>query len=116
MFTKRRARAIASALSLTLLAAALSACTTHIGVQMTALDCPRLVHPALRQPTPSATGPEDDTAGAWINFGVRQTGQLERSNVDREVILGIVDECYRQQQAAQAEAERRNKPWWRRIF
>lgn len=54
--------------------------------------------------------------GAWINFGVRQTGQLERANVDREVILGIYDECYRQQQAAQAEAERRNKPWWRRIF
>lgn len=74
------------------------------------------MHPALRQPTPSATGPEDDTAGAWINFGVRQTGQLERSNVDREVVLGIYDECYRQQRAAQAEAERRTKPWWRRIF
>lgn len=114
--TSLRQRRLLSCLALMPLAALLSACPGPINVSMTALDCPRLIPPALREPTPSATGPESDSQAAWVGFGVRQTGQLDKSNVDREAILQITDECHRQQTQAREEAQRRNRPWYRRIL
>lgn len=96
--------------------ALLSACQTPIVVQTTALDCPALIHPDLRRPTPSAPGPEDDSKNAWRGFGIRQTGQVDKANVDKEVILHIVDECHKQSGKATEDARRRNTPWYKRVL
>lgn len=93
--------------------ATLSACQTPIVVQTTALDCTALLHPELKKPTPSATGPEDASTNAWRSFGIRQTGQLDKANVDKEVILYTVEECERQKKVAEEQARKRLKPWWK---
>lgn len=108
-----RAQLKSCLLLLTALAVTLSACTTPTLVSMTALDCRKLIHPTLRQPVPSAKGPADATQGEWVGFAVAQTGQLEKANVDKQVILNITDECYEQQALALKAAQKKTRPWWK---
>lgn len=100
-------------LLLSALAALLSACQTPTVVQTTALDCSKLIHPSLRKHTDSAVGPEDGSKEALWAFGIRQTGQLDKANVDKDVILYTVDECEKQKAEAEERARKRLKPWWK---
>jgi hypothetical protein len=60
----------------------------------------------LLEPTTGASLPRDDSAGEWIAFGDRQTGQLDKSNADKAGATGILDACA----AWQAKAAAAVKP------
>lgn len=53
----------------------------------------------LLDPTPGAARPANDSVGEIAAFGVRQTGQLDKSNVDKgsaKKILVTCDELWRE--------------------
>ncbi|WP_375393079.1 hypothetical protein [uncultured Sphingomonas sp.] len=60
----------------------------------------------LLEPTPGAALPSDSSAGGWIAFGDRQTGQLDKANADKAGVRGILGTC------AKAAAAARPRPWW----
>lgn len=66
--------------------------------------------------TPGAPLPSNDTAGEIGAFGDRQTGQLDKANADKGGVRRMGDICDEKQKQALANAQRRNKPWWKRIF
>lgn len=59
----------------------------------------------------SAPLPPDKTVGAWVSFGVAQTGQLDKANGQTKDAVAIVKKCEARDQAA-ADAMK-PKPWWR---
>lgn len=67
----------------------------------------------LAERTPHATLP-GNSAGAWVDFGNREAGQLDQANADKTAIVGIGKQCDAWQARAKEEVER--KPWYRRIF
>ena len=93
---------------------ALSACTTT-SVTYHAPTCftDLLGSTKLAQPTPHAPLPSN-SAGAWVDFGNREAGQLDQANADKTAIVGIGQTCDRWQAEAKKEAEK--KPWYRRLF
>lgn len=95
----------------TLPAFGLSACTTPIVVSRPASSCLSLVPPSLRDKTPGAPLPTEATVGAWAIFGDAQTGQLDKSNVDKQAALSIVSACEaRDAEAVAAIEKHRKKP------
>lgn len=70
----------------------------------------------LLSPTPGAPLPQSDTVGEIAAFADRQTGQLDKSNAEKDGAHRIMKTCDTYQKKAREEAERRNTPWWRRIF
>lgn len=70
------------------------------------LNCASLIGPSLREPTPPADLPADNTVGELAAFADRQTGALEKSETKRSAIIETADQC---------EAERVRlvrKRWW----
>ena len=72
-------------------------CTT-IQVSRTDVDCLAFVPPKVKERVGSAPVPElgvtvEDEAKGWQKFGVAQTGQLLKSEDDKEIILFIVGTC-----------------------
>lgn len=65
----------------------------------------------LLEPTPGAALPSDSTAGGWIAFGDRQTGQLDKANADKAGVRGILGTCAAWQ--AKAAAAAKPRPWWK---
>jgi hypothetical protein len=61
---------------------------------------------------PSLPPPQkgDDTAGAWISFGVGESGQLDKANGQTRDAVSIVKKCEARDQAA-ADAMK-PKPWF----
>ena len=70
----------------------------------------------LLNPTPGAPLPRNDTVGEIAAFGDRQTGQLDRANVEKDGARRIMTTCDQYQRKALERAQQRNKPWYRRIF
>ena len=105
----RTGRGIKSALALTLLAGALSACASQPKAALLASDCSSLVPAEWRQGVDSAELPEGSTVGDWIAFGDRQTGQLDKANGRTRDALTIVEGCEKRDRQT---VERLNKPWW----
>lgn len=70
----------------------------------------------LLAPTPGALRPQNDTVGEIAAFGDRQTGQLDKANVDKAGVDRMLKTCRAWQERALNEASRRNKPWYKRIF
>lgn len=70
----------------------------------------------LLERTPGAPLPATDTAGEIAAFGDRQTGQLDKANADKGGVQRMGHLCDQKQQQALTNAQRRNKPWYKRIF
>lgn len=68
----------------------------------------------LAEATPHAALPEDDTAGAWVDYGNRESGQLDQSNADKRAITGIGKTC--DAMAVEAQKKSEHKPFWKRVF
>ena len=98
--------------SFTLSLSMLSACTTLTVSPTPALECSKLVSPELKKATPSAQGPADDSKVELGMFGIRQTGQLDKANVDKGAVIYTYEECERQNAEALKRAAKRVKPWW----
>lgn len=47
----------------------------------------------MREPTPGAPLPPDDSAGAWTSFANSQTGQLVQANAGKSAALEIIERC-----------------------
>lgn len=60
----------------------------------------------------SAPLPEGSTVGDWVEFGDRQTGQLDKANDRYKAGVGIVSRC----EARDAAAVKRSKPKFLGIF
>lgn len=60
--------------------------------------------------TPHAPLPSDDTAGAWVDYGNRESGQLDIANEDKRALRGIGETCERWQ--AEAVKKTTKKAWW----
>ncbi|AKM09382.1 hypothetical protein GGR19_001723 [Croceicoccus naphthovorans] len=65
----------------------------------------------LGKDTPHATFPQTSTAGAWVDFGNREAGQLDKSNADKRAIVGIGETCDRWEKEAVEKIEK--GPWWK---
>lgn len=63
----------------------------------------------LLAPTPGAPLPSATKAG-WIVFGDAQTGQLDKANLDKAGVRGILRACASWQARAVEDAKRRH--WW----
>lgn len=105
----RKVRGSLLALALILPAAALSACASQPKASLLASDCSTLVPAEWRQGVESADLPEGSTAGDWIAFGDRQTGQLDKANGRTRDALTIVEGCEKRDRQT---VQRLNKPWW----
>jgi hypothetical protein len=101
LFSPLLARLRRWGLILTTPAFALSACAPHIIYNRPASACSTLVPSTLRSDTPGASLPLDGTQGAWVVFGDAQTGQLEKSNVDRRASIEIVEACEKRDREAE---------------
>lgn len=66
--------------------------------------------------TPGAARPNDDSAGELAAFGDRQTGQLDKANLDKDGAKAILRTCEAWKRKSAEEAERKLKPWYRRMF
>lgn len=64
----------------------------------------------LLRPTSGASLPADDSKGAWVAFGDRQTGQLDKANADKGAAEAVLDTCEGWQ--AKAEAAAKPRRWW----
>lgn len=91
----------------------LSACATVYRTTLPASECFTTMVDAtgLRAPTPHAELPTEGTAGAWVDFGNRESGRLDEANADRRAIVGIGETCERWQKEAVKKAEK--GPWWK---
>lgn len=87
------ARRIAFPLLSIALAVMLCACTRSIVDPRPASSCLSLIPDTVKAATPGAPLPADDTAGEWVAFGNRQTGQLELANRDKSTAIEIVQRC-----------------------
>lgn len=63
-------------------------------------------------PLPPQTDDELDRLKGWINFGVAQTGQLEKANERTADAVGIIERC----EERDREAIRRAKPKFLGLF
>lgn len=80
-------------------------------------DCSQLVPSAWKAGVastnlPAQTDDERERLNGWINFGVRQTGQLEKANDRTADALGIIERCEKRDR----EAIERAKPKFLGIF
>lgn len=59
----------------------------------------------------SAALPAEGTAGAWVSFGIAQTGQLDKANAQTRDALSIVKKCEARDRAAFEALQ--PKPWYK---
>lgn len=104
------ARLLRSGLLLIAPALMLSACATRIVYNRPASDCSTLIPSPLRSPAPGAPLPSTGTVGDWIAFGDAQTGQLDKSNIDKAAAIEVVEACEKRDR--EAEKKITKKPWW----
>ena len=95
------------------LAFALSACTTVVQTTLNADRCfTRMTeNSGLTEDTPHASLPTDNTAGAWVDYGNRESGQLDKANADKRAVTAIGKTCDEMRVEAQEKAEK--GPWWK---
>lgn len=68
----------------------------------------------LLNPTPGAVRPTNDQVGEIGAFGVRQTGQLDKSNADKAGAGAILDTCNERWREALKQAQpKRWYQFWR---
>lgn len=96
-------------------------------------DCDAYVPDELKQDTPDAPPPAKvdlssivgtpdpldiatRIAKHWMDFGIGEGGQLQKSNADRRAERHIWQVCEQKYEAALARAAHRLKPWWKRVF
>lgn len=91
----------------------LSACTTVVRTTLPASKCfTEMVDASgLDEPTPHAPVPREPTAGAWVEYGNAEGGQLDKSNADKKAIVGIGKTCNKWAEEAVKKTEK--KPWWK---
>lgn len=70
----------------------------------------------LLAPTPGAPLPASDLISDIAVFADRQTGQLDKANADKSAARAILLSCEEYEAKALKEAQRRVKPWYKRIF
>lgn len=58
-------------------------------------------------PAPVAADNDSDRIKSWINFGVAQTGQLQKANGRTADTIGIVERCEARDRAAVEKARRK---------
>jgi hypothetical protein len=63
----------------------------------------------LLEATPGALRPQTDTVGEIAAFGDRQTGQLDKANVDKGGVRRMGAVCEAEQSKALKEAQRRTR-------
>lgn len=78
-----------------LAASALTGCASLPLMHKTppALACGSLIPDSWRKPVPGAARPTDNTAGAWVGFGLAQTENLDTANGRLNDTLTLVDKC-----------------------
>lgn len=59
---------------------------------------------------PSAPLPTDKTTGAWVAFGVDQTGQLKTANSRTRDAVDIFKKC--EARDRKVAEDLKPKPWW----
>lgn len=106
-----QARTIRSAMLLTLLAAALSACVQAPPVYLTASDCRKLIPDEWRKGVASAPLPAGKKVGEWVAFGDAQTGQLDIANMRFADADKIQERC--EELLRKAGEQSQPKPWYR---
>lgn len=57
-----------------------------------------------------------DILGAWVNFGVAQTGQLVVANDDKRKAAHVQKTCEDETAKAFEAARRKLLPWYKKIF
>jgi hypothetical protein len=72
-----------------------------------ALDCSGRIPPGLREDTPHASFPKDNTVGEIARFGDEEAGQLDRSNDSKRTALWIVDRCEQEEREAMKRIDNR---------
>jgi hypothetical protein len=66
--------------------------------------------------TEHAPPPADGSQAALANFAIAEAGQVELSNHDKALAKKVLAVCEAEGDEALAEAKRRLKPWYKRIF
>ena len=90
---------------------ALCACTTSMQLSQAAPPCAEIVVASqLLEATAGASLPASDTVGEIAAFGVRQTGQLDRSNADKSTAKRVLTSCDAKWREAIRDA--RPRRWW----
>lgn len=115
IFSRLRALRIKLILLYTLLVFGLSACTTVGPTTLFAPSCfsEMVASAGLDKDTAHAPLPAN-SVGSWVDFGNRESGQLDKANADKRAVVGIGQTCDRWAADAKAKVER--KPWWKRVF
>ena len=90
------------------LAFGLSACVTP-SVTLYAQPCFSQMAEAsgLTKRTPHAPLPTEPTAGAWVDFGNRESGQLDEANARADGLVGIGKACDLREAEAKKKLERK---------
>ena len=65
----------------------------------------------LTDDTPHAALPPAPTAGAWVDYGNRESGQLDKANADKRAITAIGKTCDDVRVEAREKVEK--GPWWK---
>jgi hypothetical protein len=89
--------------------------STSVEVTSTQRKCRNYVDPFL-ETTKHSSGPKNADSKEWVNFGVRQTGQVNNANSDKEKGKQVLHLCEAENAAALKKAAERAKPWYKRIF
>jgi hypothetical protein len=104
----RRALSRLSTLLFIPLALTLSACVTT-STTLYAQPCfVQMVEASgLGLKTPHARFPQTNTAGEWVDFGNRESGQLDEANARADGIVGIGRACDLREEEAKKKLERK---------
>lgn len=77
--------------------------------------CSKYTEPFLEQ-TAHAERPRHKNMPSWVEFGVAQTGQLVIANDDKSKAKHVQKTCEDETATAFKRAERKLKPWYKKIF
>lgn len=80
------------------------------------MKCSDLIPQELVDDTPHAPAPKSSAENEWVNFGLGEVGQLNIANRDKRLANDLCKRVEALNEQAQKNAERRNKPWYKRIF
>lgn len=89
--------------------------TTSVDVTGGQRKCSRYVDVFLDE-TPHVIAPQSDASNEWVNFAVGEAGQVNNANSDKEKGKRVLHICEDENEQAVKDAQRRVKPWYKRIF